>query len=68
MPSCDHKSFLTSLLNRQLHFTVSDGRVFKGTLMCTDKDGSAVLDDTYEYRGGKDALILRYGRLIPGRR
>lgn len=51
------KIFLESLLNRQLHFTVSDGRIFKGTFVCTDKDGSAILSDTYEHRGSESELV-----------
>lgn len=47
------KTFLKSLLDRQMHFTVTDGRVFKGTFVCTDNDGSAILSETYEYRGSK---------------
>lgn len=44
------KNYLESLLNRKLHCTVTDGRVFQGILMCTDRDGSAILNDTWEYR------------------
>lgn len=44
------KDFLSSLLNRQLHLTVTDGRVFKGTFVCTDRDGSAILSETHEWR------------------
>lgn len=47
----EDKLFLQALLNRELHITVSDGRIFRGTFMCTDKDGSAILAETHEYRG-----------------
>lgn len=47
------KTFLRRLLSKQVHFTVTDGRVFKGQFMCTDSEGSAILHETYEHRGGK---------------
>lgn len=50
MSSDTGKEWLTSLLEKQLCITVSDGRVFHGTFMCTDNDGSAILAETQEYR------------------
>lgn len=59
------KEFLKSLLNRQMHITVSDGREFRGQLMCTDKDGSAILNETYEHKGDSKRFVGLV--VIPGK-
>ncbi|ORY81597.1 hypothetical protein BCR37DRAFT_348101 [Protomyces lactucae-debilis] len=52
----ESKAFLHDLLNQTLRMTVSDGRSFVGNFMCTDRDASVILSDTWEYRGGKATL------------
>ena len=42
--------FLTSLLNKNLHVHISDGRMFVGQLKCTDNERNVILSMTHEYR------------------
>lgn len=42
--------YLTSLLNRTLHITISDQRLFLGTLVCIDKAGNMILNNAEEFR------------------
>lgn len=44
------RQFLTSLLNKNLRITVTDGRMFLGAFKCTDPDENVVLSNAYEYR------------------
>ncbi|KAM0288040.1 hypothetical protein ACHAQH_000108 [Verticillium albo-atrum] len=44
------RSFLTSLLNKNLRITTTDGRMFLGQFKCTDPDLNVVIAHTYEYR------------------
>ncbi|KAM0335334.1 hypothetical protein ACHAQA_000379 [Verticillium albo-atrum] len=44
------RSFLTSLLNKNLRIVATDGRMFLGQFKCTDPDQNVVLAHTYEYR------------------
>lgn len=46
MPS----NYLQSLLKETLRITVTDKRSFTGQFLCVDRDGSAILSDTYESR------------------
>lgn len=41
---------LTSLLNKNLHVHISDGRMFVGQLKCTDNERDVILSMTHEYR------------------
>lgn len=50
MDKDEASGFLTSLLNRNLRITTSDGRMFWGQFKCTDPDRNIVLSHTYEYR------------------
>lgn len=42
--------FLTTLLNKNLHVHISDGRMFVGQLKCTDDERNVILSMTHEYR------------------
>ncbi|KAH6609290.1 hypothetical protein Trco_002636, partial [Trichoderma cornu-damae] len=42
--------YLSSLVNQNLRIHTTDGRVFRGTLKCTDSDKNIVLGNTHEYR------------------
>ncbi|KAL2107172.1 hypothetical protein VUR80DRAFT_5588 [Thermomyces stellatus] len=44
------RDYLTSLLNKYLRVTVTDGRLFWGLFKCIDPDRNIVLAQTYEYR------------------
>jgi small nuclear ribonucleoprotein (snRNP)-like protein len=43
-------SYLTGLLNKQLHIHISDGRMFVGQMKCTDNERNIILALTHEYR------------------
>lgn len=42
--------FLTTLLNKNLHVHIADGRMFVGQLKCTDNERNIILSMTHEYR------------------
>ncbi|KAG5927916.1 hypothetical protein E4U42_001558 [Claviceps africana] len=44
------KEYLSSLLNKNLRISTTDGRLFRGLFRCTDPDQNIVLANTYEYR------------------
>ncbi|KAH7321264.1 LSM domain-containing protein [Stachybotrys elegans] len=44
------REYLASLLNHNLRVLATDGRLFVGSLKCTDPDQNIVLAHTYEYR------------------
>jgi small nuclear ribonucleoprotein (snRNP)-like protein len=44
------REYLATILNKNLRVYTSDGRLFWGTLKCTDPDRNIVLAHTYEYR------------------
>ncbi|KAG5975522.1 hypothetical protein E4U58_000719 [Claviceps cyperi] len=44
------KAYLSSLLNKNLRISTTDGRLFRGCFKCTDHDQNIVLSDTFEYR------------------
>ncbi|KAG6009754.1 hypothetical protein E4U21_001503 [Claviceps maximensis] len=48
------KDYLSSLLNKNLRIFTTDGRLFRGSLKCTDPDKNIVLANTYEYRRPRD--------------
>ncbi|KAI5467291.1 hypothetical protein BGZ63DRAFT_419007 [Mariannaea sp. PMI_226] len=50
MDQDEARSFLASILNKNLRIHTSDGRLFWGALKCTDPDKNIVLANTYEYR------------------
>lgn len=43
---------LRSYLNHKARIKVSDGRIFIGLFVCTDKDKNTILAHAEEYRGG----------------
>ena len=44
---------LRSYLNFKARVTITDGRIFIGTFVCTDKQKNIILAQTKEFRGGK---------------
>ncbi|RCI12391.1 hypothetical protein L249_1295 [Ophiocordyceps polyrhachis-furcata BCC 54312] len=58
----DARAYLTSLLNKNLRITTTDGRLFWGAFKCTDANQNIVLSHTYEYRkaSGADPLSLEH--------
>ncbi|PTD11831.1 hypothetical protein HYE67_008861 [Fusarium culmorum] len=44
------RQYLATILNKNLRVYTSDGRLFWGSLKCTDPDRNIVLSHTYEYR------------------
>ncbi|KAG6149062.1 hypothetical protein E4U27_006234 [Claviceps purpurea] len=44
------KAYLSSLLDKNLRISTTDGRLFRGCFKCTDHDQNIVLSDTFEYR------------------
>lgn len=50
MAAAEAEVFLTSLLNKNLHVYISDGRMFVGQLKCTDNERNVILSMTHEYR------------------
>ena len=50
---------LTSLLNKNLHVHISDGRMFVGQLKCTDNERNVILAMTHEYRQPSQNDIAR---------
>ncbi|KAG6015291.1 hypothetical protein E4U54_003780 [Claviceps lovelessii] len=44
------KEYLSSLLNKNLRISTTDGRLFRGCFKCTDPDKNIVLTNTFEYR------------------
>ncbi|PHH67025.1 hypothetical protein CDD81_4420 [Ophiocordyceps australis] len=50
MAQLEARSYLESLLNQNLRVHTTDGRLFWGSLKCTDADMNVVLANTYEYR------------------
>ncbi|KAG6093672.1 hypothetical protein E4U31_006686 [Claviceps sp. LM219 group G6] len=44
------KAYLSSLLDKNLRISTTDGRLFRGCFKCTDYDQNIVLSDTFEYR------------------
>ncbi|ODA76117.1 hypothetical protein RJ55_08400 [Drechmeria coniospora] len=50
MDTEEAQEYLRSLLNKNLRVFTTDGRLFWGSLKCTDPDSNVVLAHTYEYR------------------
>jgi small nuclear ribonucleoprotein (snRNP)-like protein len=48
---------LRSYLNHKARIKVSDGRIFIGLFVCTDKDKNTILAHAEEYRGGKFSTL-----------
>ncbi|KAG5943674.1 hypothetical protein E4U53_007017 [Claviceps sorghi] len=44
------RDYLSSLLNKNLRISTTDGRLFRGLFKCTDPDQNIVLANTHEYR------------------
>jgi small nuclear ribonucleoprotein (snRNP)-like protein len=42
--------YLSSFLNKQLRVQIQDGRMFVGSLKCTDRERNLILAVTHEYR------------------
>lgn len=47
-----HSAFLKGLLDKTLHISVIDGRLFSGSFRCTDNESNIVLSNAFEYRNG----------------
>ncbi|KAL1936230.1 hypothetical protein VTP01DRAFT_364 [Rhizomucor pusillus] len=56
---------LRSYLNFKARITISDGRVFIGTFVCTDKEKNIILAHTEEFRGDEKRLVGLV--MIPGK-
>ena len=56
-------SHIQQLINKQLHVTIKDGRLFIGTFMCTDQWNNMVLVHTEEHRDGRLKIHPRQERL-----
>ncbi|KAG9256034.1 uncharacterized protein F5Z01DRAFT_650871 [Emericellopsis atlantica] len=50
MDSSEARHYLQGLLNKDLRIHTTDGRMFRGTFMCTDPDTNVVISRTHEYR------------------
>ncbi|CEJ88876.1 hypothetical protein VHEMI04900 [[Torrubiella] hemipterigena] len=48
------RDYLSSIINKNLRVTTTDGRLFWGELKCTDPEQNIVLSHTYEYRPPSD--------------
>ncbi|KAI9797694.1 MAG: hypothetical protein M1833_005355 [Piccolia ochrophora] len=66
-PAPDHILFLRSLLNRTLHVTTTDDRLFVGQLKCTDRDRNVILALTHEYRQPSATAIREAAALAAAR-
>lgn len=53
-------SRIRNLLQRTLRIFISDGRVFIGTFVCTDKERNIILTNTEEFRLGE----IQQGRYV----
>lgn len=60
-PSASSKAevVLTSLVNKNLHVHISDGRMFVGQLKCTDNERNVILSMTHEYRQPSEKDIAK---------
>lgn len=52
----DNIARLRGYLNHKARIAITDGRVFIGTFVCTDKQKNIILAHTTEYRGGSALL------------
>lgn len=50
MEQAEALAFIESLLNKTLHVTVLDGRLFTGVFKCTDNESNIILGNAFEYR------------------
>ena len=50
MELAEATAFLESLIEKTLHITVSDGRLFVGAFKCTDNESNVILSNSFEYR------------------
>ncbi|TDL22332.1 hypothetical protein BD410DRAFT_257345 [Rickenella mellea] len=61
---------LKSLLTKPLRITISDGRTFIGSFMCTDQQRNTILTNTEEFRfrddgkGGRESGLGRYVGMV----
>lgn len=58
----DNIAQLRGYLNHKARIAITDGRVFIGTFVCTDKQKNIILAHTTEYRGG--TALLTMGPLV----
>ncbi|KDQ08198.1 hypothetical protein BOTBODRAFT_59532 [Botryobasidium botryosum FD-172 SS1] len=56
-------SFLAATLSKSYRISISDGRIFIGTLACVDKQLNLVLINTEEFRMGQ-GLMGRYVGMV----
>lgn len=57
-PGQEKLHFVQRLLGTTLFVGITDGRVFKGTFVCTDRDLNIILSHTEEYRDSKQKLAI----------
>lgn len=50
MEKAEALAFVESLLNKTLHVTILDGRLFTGVFKCTDNESNIILGNSFEYR------------------
>ncbi|CAM1504078.1 Fc.00g016690.m01.CDS01 [Cosmosporella sp. VM-42] len=50
MDQDEAREYLSGIINKNLRVLTTDGRLFWGSLKCTDPDKNIVLAHTYEYR------------------
>lgn len=50
MEQAEALAFVESLLNKTLHVTILDGRLFMGVFKCTDNESNIILGNAFEYR------------------
>ncbi|KAG2219971.1 hypothetical protein INT45_002185 [Circinella minor] len=56
---------LRSYLNFKTRITITDGRIFIGTFVCTDKQKNIILTQTKEFRGDEHRMVGLV--MIPGK-
>lgn len=60
----DNIARLRGYLNHKARIAITDGRVFIGTFVCTDKQKNIILAHTTEYRGGTALLTMVHWSLL----
>ncbi|KAJ8662664.1 hypothetical protein O0I10_001628 [Lichtheimia ornata] len=61
----DNIARLRGYLNHKARIAITDGRVFIGTFVCTDKQKNIILAHTTEYRGDEHRIVGLV--MIPGK-
>ena len=50
----DSSAFLPSILNKTVHISIHDGRLFTGSFRCTDNESNIILSNAFEYRDSSE--------------